>query len=323
MNALRPSSLDEFVGQPQARRILQVLIAAARKRGEPVPHLLMSSGPGLGKTTLGRLVAGEMGGRLVEVVGSAIKTPAEMTDRLTGLKEMDVLFVDEVHALARPVEEQLYSAMEDNVVAASQKGYDRLMKEIGLRGGGEPAKTLQRLPPFTLIAATTLLGLVSAPLRSRFVQIVELEPYSVEDLAQIVSAAAGKMEFALPDQVAHGIAARSRGTARVAIGHLKWYRDYVMADGGVATMEALEAAFLLKGVDAHGMTKADRQYLRCLAESGEPVGLETAAATVNDSRETIEASLEPFLLRQGLVQRTPRGRVITPRGREVLAEVMP
>ena len=324
MSTIRPNSLSDFIGQENARQILSVLITATKRRNEPVlPHLLMSGGPGLGKTTLARLIASEMGGRLVEVVASSVKTPTEMTERLLALRERDVLFIDEIHALGRPIEEQLYGALEDGIVAVSHKNYNQLMRNIGIRGNGSDgdSRTQQRLPQFSLIGATTLLGLCSAPLRSRFAQIIELEPYDVESLRLIISAAAKKLRFELADEIAHQIALRSRNTARIAVGNLVWYRDYVMADGGVATIEALEAAFHLKGIDATGLTRADRGYLRCLAENEDAVGLDTLAATLGESAETLEESVEPFLLRQGLIQRTARGRLATHKGRQVLAEV--
>jgi len=167
MNAIRPSKLDEFVGQESTRRIIAVLVAAARKRGEPVPHLLMSGGPGLGKTSLAKIVAHEMGGRLIEMVGSSVKNVADMTNHLTQLHPMDVLFVDELHALPRKVEEVLYPAMEDGIVTVEQRGFNDLMKQIGVVHGEKSVST-RKLPPFTFCGATTMLGLVSAPLRSRF-----------------------------------------------------------------------------------------------------------------------------------------------------------
>jgi Holliday junction DNA helicase RuvB len=317
---LRPQTLDDFVGQPAVRRILAVLIAAARKRSEPVPHSLMSGPPGLGKTTIARIVATEMGGRLVEMVGSSIKAPADLTQHLLHLKANDVLFVDEIHAIPRRIEETLYPAMEDGMVSVEQRGFSDLMKQLGV-AHSEKSVTTHRLPPFTLIGATTLQGLVSAPLRSRFRQILELQPYAPTELQQIVSGTAAKLAFSLSDDLALDIARRSRGTARVAIAHLLWFRDVVQGDGGVATAELLAQAFDMKGVDELGLTETDRSYLRYLIEAEDAVGLNTLASVLGESVETLTESLEPYLLRQGFVERTAKGRLATAKCRELLAEV--
>src|ERR1035437_6284199 len=266
---IRPVSLNEFVGQQNARRILNVVMIASKRRNEPVPHILVSGPAGLGKTTLSRIVANEMGGRLIEIVGSSLKNATEMTAQLMELQANDVLFIDEIHALPRKLEEVMYPAMEDRVSTTAEAGFDDLMKQLGIRGGDKSRKTRQ-LPPFTLIGATTLLGLTTAPLRSRFGQIIELEPYNDEDLRTIITNAATKLAFDVPGEVAHQISIRSRGTARTAMSNLMWYRDYVQADGGVATMEALQAAFELKGIDRNGMTRTDREYLKRLVEADEP-----------------------------------------------------
>ena len=317
---IRPNTLSEFVGQQNARRILNVLITAAKRRNEPVPHLLMSGQPGLGKTTLARIVASEMNGRLVEMVGSSLKNATEMTAQLLELRANDVLFIDEIHALPRKLEEVMYPAMEDRVITTAEAGFDDLMKQLGIRNGDKSRKSHQ-LPPFTLIGATTLLGLTTAPLRSRFRQIIELEPYNDEDLRTIITNAATKLAFDVPGEVAHQISIRSRGTARTAMSNLMWYRDYVQADGGIATMDALNAAFELKGIDANGMTRSDREYLRRLVVSDEPVGIETLASALGESPETLEESIEPFLLRHGFINRTPRGRVATEKAKQILMEV--
>ena len=317
---IRPNTLSEFVGQQNARRILNVLITASKRRNEPVPHLLMSGQPGLGKTTLARIVASEMGGRLIELVGSSLKNATEMTAQLLKLRANDVLFIDEIHALPRKLEEVMYPAMEDRVITTAEAGFDDLMKQLGIRGGEQKSRKTHQLPAFTLIGATTLLGLTTAPLRSRFRQIITLEPYSDADLREIISNAATKLAFDLPDEVAQQIAVRSRGTARTAILNFMWYRDYVMADGGVATTGALEAAFELKGIDRNGMTRTDRDYLQRLIETEEPVGVETLASAIGESVETLEESVEPFLLKQGFINRTPRGRIVTEKGKQILTE---
>lgn len=317
---IRPSSLSDFVGQQNARRILGVLMTAAKRRGEPVPHLLMSGQPGLGKTTLARIVASEMSGRLIEMVGSSVKNASEMTAQLLELRANDVLFIDEIHALPRKLEEILYPAMEDRVITTTEAGFDDLMKQLGIRGGEKTRKSHQ-LPAFTLIGATTLLGLTTAPLRSRFRQIIELEPYNEEELQTIISNAATRLAFDVPGEISREIAGRSRGTARMALTNLMWYRDYVQADGGIATMEALNAAFELKGIDGNGMTRTDRDYLQRLIEAEEPMGVETLASALGESVETLEESVEPFLLRRSFINRTPRGRIATQKGKQILMEV--
>lgn len=319
MNSFRPYTLDEFVGQPAAQRILTVLVTAAKRRNEPVPHLLMSGPPGLGKTTLARIVAYEMGGNLVEMVGSAVKNTHEMTNHLTHLKPNDVLFLDEIHALPRQVEEVLYGAMEDNTITTEQRGFNELMKQLGV-AQGQKSVTTHKLPPFTLVGATTLLGLVTAPLRSRFRQILELQPYDTHELQRIVSNTATKLAFDLPTDLALEIAKRSRGTARVAVSNLLWLRDVTQGDGGVATMQLLELAFEMKGIDERGLTRTDREYLQRLVESEEPRGAGTLATALGESVETLIESVEPFLLQQGLVQRTPRGRLATAKARELFEQ---
>src|ERR1017187_8613223 len=202
---IRPNTLAEFVGQQHARRILNVLIAASKRRGEPVPHLFRSGQPGLGKTTLARILASEMNGRLVEMVGSSLKNATEMTAQLLELRANDVLFIDEIHALPRKLEEIMYPAMEDRVITTTEAGFDDLMKQLGIRNGDKCRKTHQ-LPAFTLIGATTLLGLTTAPLRSRFRQIIELEAYNDQDLRTIITNAATKLAFDVPGEVSRAIA---------------------------------------------------------------------------------------------------------------------
>lgn len=323
MTSLSPSSLDDFVGQSNARRIIRILVTAAKRRDEPVPHLLMSGPPGLGKTTLARIIAKERGGNLIEIVGSAVKSSGEMTEHLAQLKTGDVLFIDEIHALPRRLEELLYPAMEDrSYTPTSSRDFDELIRQLAIQSCEKPT-TMRRLPPFTLVGATTLLGLTTAPLRSRFRQIVELEPYSEGDLQTIIANAAKKLQFELPPSIVHEIAVRSRGTARTAISNLMWYRDYVQADGGVATQEALFAAFELKGVDRRGLIRQDRQYLRHLLESTNEraLSVDTLASLLGESVETIQVSVEPFLLQQGLITKTQRGRLATEKAKLLAHEL--
>lgn len=320
MNAIRPDTLDQYIGQQKAKRIISVLVTAAKRRGEAVTHVILSGPAGVGKTSLSRIVANQMQSRLIEIVGSAIKGPADIAKHLLELKPLDVLFIDEIHALPRKTEEALYGAMEDRVITVGDRHFDDLTKQLGIKTA-EASRTVHKLPAFTLIGATTLLGLVTAPLRSRFGQVLELQPYNCDDLSTIVLNAASRLSFDLPPAIAREIAARSRGTARTAIGNLQWYRDYVMADGGVPTATALEEAFELRGIDRNGLTNADREYLSKLSESEEPMGVETLASSLSESAETIETATEPFLLREGYVNKTPRGRVATAKARKLFEEI--
>jgi len=312
MNAIRPDSLDTFIGQTQARSILRILINASRKRHEPLPHLLFISGfPGLGKTTLSRILAGEMGGSLIEVVGAGIRDTDEMVSILQELKPMDCLFLDEIHAIPRAVEEILYGAMEDRVVNVVDRGFDTLMKSIGMGSGsgGKKARKTVTLPPFCLIGATTTQGELSSPLRSRFQQTISLVPYTCDELATIIINASHKLSFQLPPDIAQEIARRSRSTARLALGNLVFYRDFVQGSDLQVNQESIQACFQLKGVDSDGLMERDRQYLRAL-QGGQAVGLETLSACLNESVETITDSVEPYLFQLGRVRKTARGRVL-------------
>jgi len=317
MPDIRPSTFDQFIGQDRPKRVLQILCQAARKRGGTVPHILLSGPPGLGKTTLARIVAHEMGGRLVETIASNLQYPDQLASLLSGLQEGDVFFIDEVHGLSRAVEEILYSAMEDRHISVVQPGFDSLMRAIGLPGKTETARTVD-LPPFTLIGATTLQGLLSAPLRSRFIQALTLEPYSVQDLQRIVMNAASSLSFPVSPDSAYEIARRSRATARIAIGHLQWLTEFCTAGDRVPDMAAIEEAFALREIDVAGLTKLDRDYLRVLVETDGPVGIATLAATLGESADTLAQSVEPWLVREAYVRRTPRGRVAGEKARAVL-----
>lgn len=314
----RPETLNQFVGQEHAVAVLRVLLASAKSRSAPVPHLLMAGPPGLGKTTIARIVAKETGGRLVEAVGGTVKSPSDVAALLGGLKPMDTLFVDEIHALPRAVEELFYGAMEDGVLTVEDRSCDRMFKDLGLAAPKSRAKTARQLPSFTMIGATTLLGSVSAPLRTRFSATLNLRQYTLPEMAAIAQRAAAHLKLQMPEEVAVEVARRSKGTARIAVGHISWLRDYSLANGCPLTPRAAHEAFAMKGVDEHGMTHGDRAYLGRLASSPEPMGVEALAATLGESSETLLGAVEPFLMAEGLVERTPRGRMATAKGRALM-----
>lgn len=306
------------MGQRQAVEILKVHLASARKRKAPVPHLLMSGPPGLGKTSLARIVSEESGGRLVEVVGGALKSPADVARLLGNLRPMDCILIDEVHALNRSLEELMYSAMEDSTLVVEDKSCDKMLRDLGLGSGKGSAKSVKVLPPFTLIGATTLLGSLSSPLRSRFCSIIALQPYELNEVATIVSSTAKKLGLSVSDDVAMEVARRSKGTARIAVTNVLWIRDYSLAHACRMTVKSVQDAFAMKGIDPHGMTTTDRAYLGRLIAATEPVGVETLAATLGESAETLEQAVEPFLLSQGFVEKSPRGRTATAKARAFL-----
>ncbi|MGH7612204.1 MAG: Holliday junction branch migration DNA helicase RuvB [Candidatus Dormibacteria bacterium] len=299
---LRPRRLDEFVGQDQLREQLGILIDAARSRGEPIEHLLFSGPPGLGKTTLANIVAAETGVGLRVTSGPAIEFQGALASLLTGLGEGDVLFIDEVHRLQRAVEESLYPAMEE-------------FRFDFVSGKGVGAQAL-RLPlqRFTVIGATTMVGTISAPLRDRFGASFRLDFYSPEELGRIVRRSAGLLGVEIADAAADLIAARSRGTPRVANRLLRRLRDYAQVRGdGVVAPEVAEEALRLLEVDALGLDSSDRRLLRLICEQfgGGPVGLGTLGAALAEQPHTIEEVLEPYLLQLGMLARTSRGRVAT------------
>jgi Holliday junction DNA helicase RuvB len=300
--ALRPRTLDEVVGQERVREQLSLLLQAARVRQRVPDHVLMSGPPGLGKTTLAMIIAAEMSAPLRLTSGPAITHAGDLAAILSGLNEGDVLFVDEIHRMSRPAEEMLYMAMEDF----------RVDVVIG-KGPGATAIPLE-IPPFTLVGATTRAGLLPSPLRDRFGFTARLEYYEPEDLERIVHRSAGLLDVELRSDGAREISLRSRGTPRIVNRLLRRVRDYaqVRADG-VVTRDLARAALELFEVDESGLDRLDRSVLEVLCRrfGGGPVGVSTLAVAVGEERETVEEVAEPFLVRQGLLARTPRGRVAT------------
>jgi Holliday junction DNA helicase RuvB len=319
--ALRPRSLDEFVGQDALRDNLRVFIAAARERGEPVDHHLFCGPPGLGKTALCNVIAREMGATLRATSGPVLERPSDLAALLSNLEAGDVLFVDEIHRLSPAVEEILYPAMEDfhlDVVI----------------GQGPAARSIRLdLPRFTLVGATTRAGLLTAPLRDRFGYVARLDFYPPSDLVEILRRSAGRLGVAVAEEAAGEIARRARGTPRIALRLLRRVRDFAEVEGGKrergepaqVTHEIARFALARLEVDEVGFDRLDRAFLRVLIEKfdGGPVGVETLAAALGEDRGTLEDLVEPFLLQGGYLDRTPRGRVATPRAFEHFGVPLP
>ncbi len=300
--SLRPRRLEEFVGQETLREQLAVAIEACRARGEALDHLLLAGPPGLGKTSLAQIVATELEVPFVQTAGPALERKGDIAAFLTALEPRSVFFVDEIHRLARTLEETFYPAMEDH----------RLPITVG-QGAGARVVTLE-LPPFTLVGATTRTGLLTTPLRDRFGIQARLEPYSVEELAIIVRRSAGILEIDLEDGRRGGDRGAQQGTPRVANRLLKRVRDFAeVRMEGIVTAAAAEAALEMLQVDERGLDRLDRDILRtiCVKFGGGPVGLSTLAVAVGEEQDTIEDVYEPYLLQQGLIKRTPRGRAAT------------
>ena len=300
--ALRPKVLDEYVGQEKARGQLEIFINAARGRSEPLDHVLLFGPPGLGKTTLAHIIAKEMGVNMRQTSGPVLERAGDLAALLTNLEPNDVLFIDEIHRLSPVVEEILYPAMEDY----------RLDIMIG---EGPAARSVRLdLPPFTLVGATTRAGMLTNPLRDRFGIVSRLEFYTSDELARIVQRSAGLLEVAMQGDGALEIAKRSRGTPRIANRLLRRVRDYAQVKSdGVVTSEIADAALKMLDVDHLGFDVMDRKLLHAVLEKfgGGPVGLDNLAAAIGEERDTIEDLLEPYLIQQGYLMRTPRGRVAT------------
>jgi Holliday junction DNA helicase RuvB len=301
--SLRPRRLDEFIGQRELKEHLAIVLEAAKRRGQAADHLLLAGPPGLGKTSMAGIVAAEMGGQLLVTSGPALERAGDLAAILTKLEEGDVLFIDEIHRLSRAVEEILYPAMEDF--------------QIDIVVGKGPAASSIRLtlPRFTLIGATTRTGMITGPLRDRFGLVARLDYYADDELEAIVSRAAGILQVTIDDEGAWEIARRSRGTPRIANRLLRRVRDYaeVRGDGTISHATARDGLAVF-GVDGRGLDKVDRAILHAICQQfgGGPVGLSTVAISVGEQPETVEDMYEPFLIQQGLIARTPRGRIAMP-----------
>jgi Holliday junction DNA helicase RuvB len=302
--AIRPKSLADYTGQQHVREQMAIFIEAARGRGDPLDHLLIFGPPGLGKTTLAMIVANEMGVNIKTTSGPVLEKAGDLAALLTNLEQNDVLFIDEIHRLSPVVEEILYPAMEDYQLDI-------------MIGEGPAARSIKLdLPPFTLVGATTRAGALTSPLRDRFGIVQRLEFYKVEELSQIIQRSAHYLNMQLDVAGATEIARRSRGTPRIANRLLRRVRDYAQVkSNGVVSIEVAAAALKMVDVDAEGFDYMDRKLLTAIIDSfmGGPVGLDNLAAAIGEEKETIEDVIEPFLIQQGFIQRTPRGRIATAR----------
>jgi len=300
--AIRPKLLADYVGQPQVREQMDIFIKAAKLRQDALDHLLIFGPPGLGKTTLANIVANEMGVNIRTTSGPVLEKAGDLAAMLTNLEPHDVLFIDEIHRLSPAIEEVLYPAMEDYQLDI-------------MIGEGPAARSIKLdLPPFTLVGATTRAGSLTSPLRDRFGIVQRLEFYSVEDLTYIVARSAGCLNLELEQQAAFEVARRSRGTPRIANRLLRRVRDYAdVRNGGIISVDVAKQALSMLDVDDAGFDYLDRKLLSVVIErfDGGPVGLDNLAAAIGEERDTIEDVLEPYLIQQGFLQRTPRGRIAT------------
>ena len=312
--ALRPRRFDDFVGQDKIKENLEIMVEAARRRGEPVGHVLLSGPPGLGKTTLAKILAEERGVKLHETTGPAIEHKGQLAALLTNFSPNDVVFIDEIHRLTPVVEETLYTAVEDFCIDV-------------VHGDGPYAQVLKLpLHPFTLVAATTRTGLLTNPMLSRFGYVARLDYYSPEALASIVRRSARLLAMKISEDAAEELARRSRGTPRIANRHVRFARDFALVKGGGALdLELARSALDRLDVDHAGLEEMDRRYLLVLIDHyrGGPVGIETLAAALSEPRDTLEDVHEPFLLQQGFLARTARGRMATARAYEHLGRQRP